>query len=159
MTPEKLFHELLGLGLNWKVTECEFDRESGVVRLRIEETEHLWKVERSPNDGAEVACYDHTEEMVWRHLYLFKAYGIKASQLDLANSTPERLSVLLDTPEPEAWVVRVDPNQSNWPSVSSRILSDGRMVSNPLYDMMPALAPEVASQVSVYLPPIAQLAR
>ena len=72
MTPEKLFHELLGLGLNWKVTECEFDRESGVVRLRIEETEHLWKVERSPNDGAEVACYDHTEEMVWRHLNVFE---------------------------------------------------------------------------------------
>ena len=30
MTPEKLFHELLGLGMNWAVKECEFDRESGV---------------------------------------------------------------------------------------------------------------------------------
>ncbi len=72
MTPEKLFHDLLGLGLNWMVTECEFDRESGVMRLRIEETEHLWRVERSPGDGAEVACYDHTEEMVWRHLNVFE---------------------------------------------------------------------------------------
>ena len=45
---------------------------SGEVRLRIEETEHLWKVERSPDDGAEVACYDHTEEMVWRHLNVFE---------------------------------------------------------------------------------------
>ena len=43
-----------------------------MVRLRIEETEHLWKVERSPNDGAEVAGYDHTEEMVWRHLNVFE---------------------------------------------------------------------------------------
>ena len=41
ITPEKLFDELSGLGLDWKVTESEFDRESGVVRLRIEETEHL----------------------------------------------------------------------------------------------------------------------
>ncbi len=72
MTPEKLFHELLGLGLNWKVTECEFDRESGVVQLRIEETEHLWKVERSRDEGAEVVCYDHTEEIVWRHLNVFE---------------------------------------------------------------------------------------
>ena len=72
MTPEKLFHDLLGLGLNWKVTECEFDSESGVVRLRIEETEHLWKVKRSPDEGAEAACYDHTEEMVWRHLNVFE---------------------------------------------------------------------------------------
>ena len=72
VTPEKLFHELLGLGLNWKVTECEFDSESGVVRLRIEETEHLWKVKRSPDEGSEAACYDHTEEMVWRHLNVFE---------------------------------------------------------------------------------------
>jgi hypothetical protein len=27
--------------LNSKATECEFDRESGVGRLRIQETEHL----------------------------------------------------------------------------------------------------------------------
>jgi hypothetical protein len=64
---------VLGLGLNWKVTECEFDRESGVVRLRIEENEHLWKVERSLDGGAEAACYDHTEEMVWRHLNALRA--------------------------------------------------------------------------------------
>jgi transposase len=72
MTPEKLFHELLGLGLNWEVKECEFDRREGVVHLRIEETEHLWEVERSPGAGARVTCYDHTEEMVWRHLNVFE---------------------------------------------------------------------------------------
>ncbi len=42
MILEKLFHDLLGLGLNCKVAECEFDPESGVARLRIEETEHLY---------------------------------------------------------------------------------------------------------------------
>jgi transposase len=72
MTPEKLFHELLGLGMNWVVKECDFDRESGVVRLRIEETSHLWEVERSPGAGARVTCYDHTEEMIWRHLDVFE---------------------------------------------------------------------------------------
>ena len=34
MTPEKLVHELLGLGPHWKVNECEFARESGVVTKR-----------------------------------------------------------------------------------------------------------------------------
>ena len=63
---------MLELDLKWKVTECEFDSESGVVRLRIEEIEHLWKVKRSPDKGAEAACYDHTEEMVWRHLNAFE---------------------------------------------------------------------------------------
>ncbi len=72
MTPEKLFHELLGLGLNREVKECEYDRERGVVRLRVAETEHLWESERSPGVGARVTCYDHTEEMVWRHLNVFE---------------------------------------------------------------------------------------
>lgn len=72
MTPEKLFHELLGLGLNWEVTECEYERESGVVRLQIRETAEFWKQERSPEAGATVSCHDHTEEMTWRHLDVFE---------------------------------------------------------------------------------------
>jgi len=71
MTPEKLFHELLGLGMKWEVTECEYDRKEGVVRLAIRETAELWKSERSP-EGAMATCYDHTEEMVWRHLDVFE---------------------------------------------------------------------------------------
>ena len=42
MTPEKLFHELLGLGLNWEVVESRFERESGTVFLEIRETAKLW---------------------------------------------------------------------------------------------------------------------
>jgi hypothetical protein len=59
MTPEKLFHELLSLGLNWEVTECEYDRESSVVRLVVQETAQFWQGERSPAAGAPVTCYDH----------------------------------------------------------------------------------------------------
>ncbi|HEV7404419.1 MAG TPA: hypothetical protein VGO11_15875 [Chthoniobacteraceae bacterium] len=55
MTPEKLFHELLGLGMNWEVTECEYDRVANVVRLAVKETAQFWQVERSPT-GAPVTC-------------------------------------------------------------------------------------------------------
>jgi transposase len=72
MTPEKLFHELLGLGLNWEVTDSHFDREKGTVVLEIKETERLWDSERCPKDGGFVFCYDHTEELVWRHLNVFQ---------------------------------------------------------------------------------------
>ena len=41
MTSEVRFSEESGLGLNWKVTECAFDREKGVVRLQIGETVDL----------------------------------------------------------------------------------------------------------------------
>lgn len=72
MTPEKLFHELLGLGLKWEVIESRFDRESGTVFLEIRETAKLWEMERCPNEGGMVFCYDHTEALTWRHLNVFQ---------------------------------------------------------------------------------------
>lgn len=72
MTPEKLFHELLGLGLNWEVMDSRFDREKGTVILEIKETERLWDSQRCPKDGGSVSCYDHTEQLVWRHLNVFQ---------------------------------------------------------------------------------------
>ena len=72
MTPEKLFHELLGLGLNWEVVESRFERESGTVCLEIRETPKLWELVRCPEDGGLVSCYDHTEVLTWRHLNVFQ---------------------------------------------------------------------------------------
>ncbi len=43
---EKLFSEVSGLGRDRKVAASAFERESGVVRLRIEDTEPVWEAER-----------------------------------------------------------------------------------------------------------------
>lgn len=72
MTPEKLFHELLGLGLNWEVVESRFERENGTVFLDIRETSRLWDSTRCPKDGGVATCYDHTEVLTWRHLNVFQ---------------------------------------------------------------------------------------
>lgn len=72
MTPEKLFHDLLGLGLNWEVAESRFERSNGTVYLEIRETSGLWESVRCPEDGGHVYCYDHTEELSWRHLNVFQ---------------------------------------------------------------------------------------
>jgi transposase len=72
MTPEKLFHELLGLGLNWEVVESRFERESGTVFLEIRERPALWETACCPKDGGLVSCYDHTEMLTWRHLNVFQ---------------------------------------------------------------------------------------
>lgn len=102
--------------------------------------------------GAYVGCDEKTGLGFPDWVQLFHAYGIRASVLDLKDSSPSRLSSLLDNPEPEAWIVRVDPEQSNWPAVSSRVLADGSMMSNPLYDMLPKLPQDIAVQVGRYLP-------
>ena len=72
MTPEKLFHELLGLGLNWEVTESRFEAASGTVFLEIRETSRLWEQVRCPKDTGYATCYDHTETLTWRHLNVFQ---------------------------------------------------------------------------------------
>jgi transposase len=75
MTPEKVFHELLGLGLNWEVIASRFERENGTVFLEIRETPKLWELVRCPAEGGLVFCYDHTEVLTWRHLNVFQPRG------------------------------------------------------------------------------------
>ena len=72
MTPESMFHQMLGLGKDWDVTNCQFDSKTHLVTLHIRETEQFWKSFRCPHDGGETFCYDHTEELVWRHLNVFE---------------------------------------------------------------------------------------
>jgi len=72
MTPEKLFHELLGLGLNWEVVESRFHHKSGTVFLEIQETARLWDSVRCPLATSTATCYDHTEVLTWRHLNIFQ---------------------------------------------------------------------------------------
>jgi transposase len=72
MTPENMFHQMLGLGDQWEVASCSFDPQTSLVTLHIAETPELWKNCRCPHDQAEVFCYDHTEDLVWRHLNVFE---------------------------------------------------------------------------------------
>ena len=57
MTPEDLFHTLLGLGTQWRVLRCEFAAKEGTVRLWIEETPYLWNGESITMQEA-VTAYD-----------------------------------------------------------------------------------------------------
>src|SRR5688572_2794090 len=72
MTPEKVFHQMLGLGNEWEVASCQFESANDLVTLQIRETPGFWSSCRCPDCHSEVICYDHTEEMVWRHLNVFE---------------------------------------------------------------------------------------
>lgn len=68
-----MFERLLNLGGEWKVKRVKLEGE-GIgkeVVIEVEETPALWRRLRCP-DGAEVFCYDHTEELSWRHLNVFE---------------------------------------------------------------------------------------
>jgi transposase len=72
MTPEALFHQMLGLGSDWEVTACSFAPEEGAVALEIREVPGLFKNLRCPKCAGPLCAYDHTEMMEWRHLNVFE---------------------------------------------------------------------------------------
>lgn len=102
--------------------------------------------------GAYVGCDTQTGLGFPDWIKLFAAYDIPARYLRQDEITVANLAELMQGEEPEAWIISIDPEQPNWPAVSSRILPDGSIVSNPLYQMLPTLEEPVAAAVSKYIP-------
>lgn len=106
--------------------------------------------------GAYVGCDESTGLGFPDWERLFSAYGIPVARLAPRDRSQERLAELIAGPGPAAWIVDVDPEQPNFPTVKSRIRADGSMESNPLWKQEPQLPPEIESEVGRYLPAVAQ---
>ena len=83
---------------------------------------------------------------------LFRAYGIACVSLDAAAFAGDALERALATSGPVGIVVRVDPEQSYLPKISSRVTATGSMESNPLHQMSPELDEQMLARVGRYLP-------
>jgi acetolactate synthase-1/2/3 large subunit len=104
-------------------------------------------------NGAYLGC-DHETGLGFPNWeQLFGAYDIPCRYLREEEIEEDFLRELLGNSEgPEAWVVRVDPEQPNWPAVASVLGANGSLTSSPLYDMLPKLTDNVLSKVGRYLP-------
>ena len=90
---------------------------------------------------------------------LFSAYDIPCRYLSEEEAGEDFLKELLSNRVgPEAWIVRVDPDQPNWPAVASALGANGSLTSSPLYDMLPKLTENVLTIVGRYLPSAEKLA-
>jgi len=83
---------------------------------------------------------------------IFSAFGIPS--IDVTGPLKENIQALdlLKKKGPAAFIVKVHPDQSFLPKVTSKIFSDGKMKSNPIHLMQPELPSKLASQVFKYLP-------
>ncbi|GAC1546501.1 MAG: acetolactate synthase large subunit [Candidatus Velthaea sp.] len=82
---------------------------------------------------------------------LFAAYEIPTFELGAQGLNDTRFAAALNAPGPQAFVVPLDPEQTYFPKISSRMTQSGSMESNPLHLMSPDLAPELARRVMPYL--------
>jgi acetolactate synthase-1/2/3 large subunit len=84
---------------------------------------------------------------------LFEAYGIPLIELRPGfESTPSFLEAV-SSAGPAAFLVKIDPLQTYFPKISSRVTASGGMESNPLHLMTPELDEATVQKVFRYLRP------
>ena len=82
---------------------------------------------------------------------LFGSYGIQLQQLEKDWVSDSEFLRTFQSDSPMAYIVPIDPLQTYWPKISSRVLEDGGMESEPLHRMSPDLQPELLARVAKYL--------
>ena len=102
-------------------------------------------------NGSYVGCDNKTGLGLpnWKKLF----YAWKIPSLEVRNGFSDDLNFLklFNSYGPAAFIVKIDPNQTYFPKISSRMLEDGSMESNPLHLMSPPLDDDILKKVTKYL--------
>jgi acetolactate synthase-1/2/3 large subunit len=84
---------------------------------------------------------------------LFEAYGIPLYELRPCFESTASFLEAINARGPAAFLVKIDPSQTYFPKISSRITVSGGMESNPLHFMTPDLDETTTARVFRYLDP------
>jgi acetolactate synthase-1/2/3 large subunit len=82
---------------------------------------------------------------------LFRAYRIPSVELGESWAESPDFRKLFVSDGPAGFILNIDPEQTYYPKITSRVTATGSMESNPLHLMSPDLAPEIARFVLRYL--------
>ena len=82
---------------------------------------------------------------------IFEAYSIKSISLNPENLFSEEALSLLNNSDPVVFILPIDPDQTYFPKITSKVLENGQMVSNPLHLMSPSLDKEQEKSLLRYL--------
>lgn len=83
---------------------------------------------------------------------LFSAYDIPMLRIGPGFETAPEFLERFRSVGPQAFLLKIDPLQTYFPKIASRVTASGSMESNPLHRMSPDLDPDVAARVFRYLP-------
>jgi acetolactate synthase-1/2/3 large subunit len=83
---------------------------------------------------------------------LLAAYDMPTLRLTTDYQNDPAFHTLFNAPGPAAFLVPIDPLQTYFPKITSRVLPGGGMESNPLHWMSPPLEDTVYRNVAKYLP-------
>ena len=83
---------------------------------------------------------------------LFAAYDIPVMRIGPGFENDSEFLARFNGTGPRAFIVKIDPMQTYFPKIASRVTASGSMESNPLHRMSPDLDAEVVAKVFRYLP-------
>jgi acetolactate synthase-1/2/3 large subunit len=104
--------------------------------------------------GRYVGCDTNTGLGMPHWPQLFAAYDIPVQELRPGFETNQQFLHALKEAGPAAFLVKIDPEQTYFPKISSRVTASGSMESNPLHMMTPDLDEQTAALVFRYLKPV-----
>lgn len=107
--------------------------------------------QRSYFGGKYVGCDTSTGLGLPHWETLFSAWGVQAVRLDAQAFMTSSYVDAFNSDDPVAFIVSIDPDQTYFPKITSRVAEDGGMVSNPLHFMTPALESPIKEQVFKYI--------
>ncbi|WP_213805855.1 thiamine pyrophosphate-binding protein [Granulicella sp. dw_53] len=102
--------------------------------------------------GRYIGCDTSTGLGIPNWELLFSAYSIPVQRLRPGFEQDPVFLAAFNAPGPQAFLVHIDPNQTYFPKISSRVTASGSMESNPLHRMSPDLDEATAAKVFRYLP-------
>jgi len=86
----------------------------------------------------------------WQNI--FSAYSIPVIIVDNKNQLDSKIIEMLDMVGPAAFILDLDPEQLYYPKLTSRLIADGRMETNPLHLMHPRLSDKEEEDYMRFLP-------
>jgi acetolactate synthase-1/2/3 large subunit len=107
--------------------------------------------QRNYFDGAYVGCDTSTGLGLPDWVKLFEAYGIETLEMNPSSFADSMFLEALADSSIRAFLVPIDPDQTYFPKISSRVLENGQMESNPLHLMSPELPDDIELAVFKYL--------
>ena len=107
--------------------------------------------QRNYFDGAYIGCDISTGLGLPDWVKLFQAYGIEIIEINSDSFTDPKFLKALNDSSIRAFLVPIDPEQTYFPKITSKVLMNGQMESNPLHLMTPDLTNEIQLAVFKYL--------
>lgn len=114
--------------------------DSGYASIRMTQKNYF--------GGSYVGCDRETGLGLPNWDKLFPVWGVSVMRLKPGYESEPQFLAAFESNDPYAFIVSVDPEQTYYPKITSRVTESGAMESNPLHLMTPELS---AKEIDLYL--------